>query len=76
MEKPNKPYQIETTEKCSEFLAKLRERGYYLWQMQYRWDADEGFHAWFYKPGHEDIEVVTHKEQVQEAILDYNSDKW
>lgn len=51
MGKPNKPYQIETTEKCSEFLAKLRERGYYLWQMQYRWDADEGFHTWFYKPG-------------------------
>lgn len=66
-----KPYRIETMEKCNKFLEECRQRGYTVWQMQYRWDEPEGFHAWFYKSGHEDIEVITHNKQIQQAIVKF-----
>jgi hypothetical protein len=66
------PYKIETMEKCDKFLAECRQRGWKVWQMQYRWSAPEGFHAWFHKAWEPDIEVITHNGQVQDAIVAYN----
>jgi hypothetical protein len=68
-------YKIESMEKCQRFLDKLRSNGWDVWQMQYQWYHSEGFHAWFWKSGQEDIELVTHKEDVQAAIVAFNSKK-
>lgn len=67
-----KPYIIETMEKCNKFLEECRLRGYRVWQMQYRWNEPEGFHAWFHQAGNpDDIEIVTHNEQIQKAIVKF-----
>jgi hypothetical protein len=68
-------YRIETMEKCNRFLEKLRLNGWDVWQMQYRWNSDEGFHAWFWKTGEDDIEIVTHNEEVQKTIVGFNGQK-
>jgi hypothetical protein len=67
------PYKIETLEKCNKFLAGCRQRGWKVWQMQYKYYSPEGFHAWFILPREPDIEVVTHNKAVQDAIVEYNS---
>ena len=69
----NKPHTIETMNECNKFLTERRENGWRVWQMQYQWNNPEGFHAWFMKHGEPDIEVVTHNEQVQEAIVNFNA---
>lgn len=69
----NRSYRIETIEKCNRFLDNLRANGWGLWQMQYSWDLPEGFHAWFGKVGEEEIEIVTHNEEVEKAIVMFNS---
>ena len=71
----NKLYKIDNMEKCTRFLDECRERRWQLWQMQYRYDDPEGFHAWFMKAGELDIEIVTHNEDVQEAIVNFNAKK-
>lgn len=53
----------------------MRERNYRLWQMQYGYDTQEGFHAWFNKSGKSDVEVVTFNKKVQDAIIKYTSVK-
>jgi len=65
-------YHIETIEKCNRFLEGCRKHGWQLWQMQYSFDHPEGFHAWFYKSREPDIEVITHNEDVQKAIISFN----
>jgi hypothetical protein len=71
MKQKNKSSRIETIEKCNEFLARCRANGWQLWQMQYRWNEPEGFHAWFMKPGEPDIEIITYNRKVQEAIVGF-----
>ena len=68
-------YQVETMSRCNKYLDKLRFEGWDVWQMQYQWYHPEGFHAWFWKTGHEDIELVTHNEDVQKAIVSFNAKK-
>ncbi len=51
--------------------AKLRDRGYILWQSQYMWDMPEGYHAWFWLDDKEQIEAITHSEEVHRAIIEY-----
>jgi hypothetical protein len=68
----NTPYKIEAIEKCNKFLEECRQRGWKVWQMQYRWNRPEGFHAWFHKADEPDIEVITHNEAVQDAIVNFN----
>lgn len=65
------PYKVESIDKCNRFLSKFRASGWNLWQMQFRWNDLEGFHAWFMKAGEEDIELVTRNEEVQKAIVKY-----
>lgn len=65
--------RIETIEQWNPLAAALKEKGYRLWQLQYGWQYPEGFHAWFTKDGSLDFEVITHAEQVQKAIIKYNS---
>lgn len=64
-------YKVDTMEKCNRFLDKLRADGWELWQMQYGYDNPEGFHAWFWKTGQEDVEIVTHSLDVQNSIVGY-----
>ena len=68
-------YWVETMSRCVKYLDKLRAEGWDVWQMQYRWNLPEGFHAWFWKTGQEDIEIVTHNEEVQAAIVTFDSKK-
>lgn len=49
----------------------MLEKGYRLWQTQYSSDNKEGFHAWFWLHDKPDVEVVTHKHEIQEAIFKY-----
>lgn len=64
--------KIDNIEQWNILCAALKEKGWRLWQMQYRWNEPEGFHAWFWKEGKKDVEVVTYSEEVQEEILRYN----
>jgi hypothetical protein len=66
---------IDTLEKWNILSAVMRERNYRLWQMQYGYDTQEGFHAWFNKSGKSDVEVVTFNKKVQDAIIKYTSVK-
>jgi hypothetical protein len=70
-----KPITINSMDKCYEILNKFRAEGLHVWQMQYRWNLTEGFHAWFMKAGHEDIEVVTKNKEVEAAIVAFNAKK-
>ena len=65
---------ISTIEQWQILKAAMKEKGYTLWQMQYSAEDKQGFHAWFYKTGKKDVEVVTHNADVQECIIRYNSD--
>lgn len=63
-----------TVVSLSEWLilsAKLRRRGYTLWQSQH---IPGDFYAWFWLDGKEQIEVVTHSEEVKDAIMRYKAD--
>ena len=62
-------YIIKSKEKWKAFSDKFHSHGWKLWQMQYYWDLPEGFHAWFWLSGKEDIEIVTYNEDVQRAIV-------
>lgn len=64
---------IESIEHWNILAAAMRDKGYTLWQMQYNHVHHEGFHAWFYKSGKDDVEVVTHNRAVEMAIVNYNS---
>lgn len=48
----------------------LKEKGYFLYQMQYRWNDENGFLAWFMKD-EISYSVVTYDETVQTAIVKY-----
>jgi hypothetical protein len=63
---------IETIENWNILSAALKEKGYRLWQMQYGAELSEGFHVWFWREGKNDVEVCTHSEEVQQAIIEYN----
>jgi hypothetical protein len=53
----------------------MKEKGYSLWQFQYSADMPEGFHAWFWKKQKDLVEVITHNKDIQDAILNYNSER-
>lgn len=61
--------KIDTLEQWAILSAALKEKGYRLWRFQYNWDLIEGFHAWYWKRGKNEVEVVTYNEQVQEEIV-------
>ena len=71
----NSVKHIDTLEKWNTLSSAMHERSYHLWQMQYGYDTQEGFHAWFNKSGRPDVEVVTFNKKVQDAIIKYASDK-
>lgn len=64
---------IETLENWNILATAMKEKGWRLWQTQFIFDNEEGFHAWFRKDNKPEVEVVTHNEEVQKAIISYNS---
>jgi hypothetical protein len=62
---------IESIDEWNLLAKDLAELGYTIWQMQFGVDCPEGFHARFLLAGSPDIEVVTHSEEVRDAILEY-----
>jgi acetyl-CoA carboxylase alpha subunit len=46
----------------------LIEKNYKLWQMQFSYDAPEGFHAWFWRDDKR-VEVATHNKDIQKDIV-------
>jgi len=64
--------RVDTTEKWNRFASKLSDRGYSLWVFQHNYDDPEGFHAWFGAPDWPGVEIVTHTQSVQDAILHYH----
>lgn len=62
---------IESAEEWSAFSAVLAEDGYSLWQWQYDFNHPLGFHAWFWSSGKKLLEVVTHSDRVQDAIISF-----
>ncbi len=71
----SKPIIMNDIDKCNHYLNKFRTAGWHVWQMQFRWNLPEGFHAWFMKAGHGDIEVVTKNKEVEKAIVAFNVKK-
>ena len=59
---------IETLEHWQILKTALIENKYKLWQMQFSYDAPQGFHAWFWK-GDKQVEVTTHNINVQMDIV-------
>jgi len=51
--------------------SELSARGYQRYQIQYRPDSPEGFHAWFWAADRPDVEIVTQNEEVCKAIMKY-----
>ena len=68
-----KLFSAETIEQWNILSAKLHKYGYKPWQYQYGWWCEEGLHVWFWKTGKDDIEVVTHSEEVSKAIYKFES---
>lgn len=62
---------ISELSRWAEIAEQLHAGGYRLWQMQYRASDPEGFHAWFWRNGRSDAEIVTYNAEVQRAIIDY-----
>lgn len=48
----------------------LKEKGYSLFQFQYRWSDENGFHAWFMNSNGKQVEVITFKQEIQRDIID------
>jgi hypothetical protein len=66
---------IDTIEQWCPLAGELREAGYHLSQFQYSWYEPAGFHAWFWCSKRPEVEIVTHSEVVQEAIVEFNGGK-
>jgi hypothetical protein len=66
-------FTVETLEQWNILAAKLKDRGYKPWQYQYSWHNPEGLHVWFAKQGKEDVEVITHSEEIHKAIYKFNT---
>ena len=66
---------INTIEKWHILRQAMVEKGWSLWQFQYRYDSPEGFHAFFIKEGKPDVEVKTFNQEVEESIVGYNEYK-
>jgi hypothetical protein len=62
---------IESLDQWKAFSAKLSSERYRLWQTQFDTRSPEGFHAWFSASRQADIEVVTHNDDVHDAIVKY-----
>ena len=62
--------QIDDIEQWNAAKSYFQDHSYKLWQFQYGFDTPDGFHAWFTDLAHNDIEIVTFKEDVQEAIIE------
>lgn len=62
---------IESLDAWLSLAAELREDEYAIWQMQYAANQPEGLHVWFWASDRPDIEIVTHDNAVQKAILKY-----
>lgn len=67
--------EIKTVEQWIKYYCKLKEKGYYLWQMQYSIYDTEGFHVWFAASGKPDYEIVTYNAEVYNEIIRYRRDK-
>ena len=65
-------HKISTLANYRKWEQWFRDNDYAPWQYQYGWDSPEGLHAWFAKAGEKDIEIVTHDEEVREAIMKFN----
>jgi hypothetical protein len=63
-----KTYTINSIEECNRLIQAFIQKGYHLWQFQYRWNLPEGFIAWFFN-GKYDVEVHTQDERVQETLI-------
>ena len=60
---------VESFDKWEVLKAELKQKVFKLWQMQFSYDAPEGFHAWFLKEGKPQVEVVTHNKAIQKDIV-------
>lgn len=68
---------IESMPHWNQAKKYLIENAYSAWQWQYRWNHEEGFHAWFGNSEtvseNDRIEIITHCEDVEKAIVKFNS---
>lgn len=66
--------KVESMEKWNEVAPKLWEWNFHPWQFQFDVNQAEGFHALFsaFGSGLQDVEIVTHSQDVREAIFKYN----
>ena len=65
--------RVETMEKWNRFAVKMSAHGYGLCVFQHDYDDPEGFHAWFEAPDMPNVEIVTHNQDVNEAILHFHT---
>jgi hypothetical protein len=63
--------KLDSMAQWDELSGLLISGCYKVWQMQYDTKAPEGFHVWFWAPGRPTFELVTHNDQVYEAIVKY-----
>jgi hypothetical protein len=61
-------------EEWTALAEKLSENGYTLWQVQYRANLPEGFHARFWNSQKPVFEIVTYSEEIEDKIVKYISE--
>jgi len=64
---------IESLDDWRDYAEILHRMGYSIFQLQYSSKLPEGFRAQFILTGSPDVDIVTHKAEVEEAILKYSS---
>lgn len=68
--------RINTMPKWEEVSAKLKDRGYTLWQTQYSSDQPMGYHARFFCKGMPEVEIVTHNPEIEALIIKFSPGKY
>lgn len=52
----------------------MKAAGYARWITQFGLDRPEGFHAFFWSSGKDDVEIITYDRLVHDAIMVYKKD--
>lgn len=67
-------YKIDNLEQWSRISTRMKAAGYVRWTLQYGLDRPEGFHAFFWSSGKDDVEIITYDRLVHDAIMGYRKD--
>lgn len=67
-------YKIDNLEQWTRISTRMKAAGYARWITQFGLDREEGFHAFFWSSGKDDVEIITFDRLVRDAIMEYKRD--